>query len=195
MSLTHLHFLEFSAVGALYGLSGQERPPHETSRPFDAQRDGMVLGEGGGMIVIERESMARARGCACPLHNHRHGCEQQSYGHGGVQQRHPGDRHPRLIPRVALWSRCCGPGGMPCHEHPPRGRGGGPCPEDVLQPLQTHRAHVIQIPDRAHAGRLGHYQPHSGNHGHEDGCFPPDPQLRTSRPGNGPEGIGADHRP
>ncbi len=61
-NLTHLHFLEFSALGALYGLSGRERPPHETSRPFDAERDGMVLGEGGGMIVIERESVARARG-------------------------------------------------------------------------------------------------------------------------------------
>jgi malonyl CoA-acyl carrier protein transacylase len=61
-NLTHLHFLEFSALGALYGLSGQERPARETSRPFDAERDGMVLGEGGGMIVIERESVARARG-------------------------------------------------------------------------------------------------------------------------------------
>ena len=61
-NLSHLHFLEFSALGALYGLSGQERPARETSRPFDAERDGMVLGEGGGMIVIERESLARARG-------------------------------------------------------------------------------------------------------------------------------------
>jgi malonyl CoA-acyl carrier protein transacylase len=61
-NLTHLHYLEFAAVGALYGMSGRERPPHETSRPFDAARDGMVLGEGGGMIVIERESLARARG-------------------------------------------------------------------------------------------------------------------------------------
>ncbi|HEX2768498.1 MAG TPA: beta-ketoacyl synthase N-terminal-like domain-containing protein, partial [Geobacteraceae bacterium] len=60
--LTHLHFLEFAAVGALFGLSGRDRPPHETSRPFDGERDGMVLGEGGGMIVIERESVARARG-------------------------------------------------------------------------------------------------------------------------------------
>jgi malonyl CoA-acyl carrier protein transacylase len=61
-NLAHLHFLEFSALGALYGLSGRERPARETSRPFDAERDGMVLGEGGGMIVIERESVARARG-------------------------------------------------------------------------------------------------------------------------------------
>src|SRR5208337_607055 len=61
-NLKHMHFLEFSALGALFGLSGQDRPAHETSRPFDAGRDGMVLGEGGGLIVIERESVARARG-------------------------------------------------------------------------------------------------------------------------------------
>ncbi len=60
--LTPMHFLEFSALGALAGLSGIERPPSEYSRPFDATRDGMVLGEGGGMIVIERESVARKRG-------------------------------------------------------------------------------------------------------------------------------------
>ena len=60
--LTPMHFLEFSALGALAGLSGIERPPAEYSRPFDATRDGMVLGEGGGMIVIERESVARKRG-------------------------------------------------------------------------------------------------------------------------------------
>ncbi|MDY0222781.1 MAG: SDR family NAD(P)-dependent oxidoreductase [Desulfobacterium sp.] len=61
-NLSHVHFMEFSALGALYGLSGKQRPPCETSCPFDAQRDGMVLGEGGAMIVIERESFALARG-------------------------------------------------------------------------------------------------------------------------------------
>jgi acyl transferase domain-containing protein/NAD(P)H-dependent flavin oxidoreductase YrpB (nitropropane dioxygenase family)/NAD(P)-dependent dehydrogenase (short-subunit alcohol dehydrogenase family)/acyl carrier protein len=60
--LTPMHFLEFSALGALAGLSGVRRTPSEASRPFDANRDGMVLGEGGGMIVIERESIARKRG-------------------------------------------------------------------------------------------------------------------------------------
>lgn len=60
--LTPMHFLEFSALGALAGVSGAERPPQEASRPFDSDRDGMVLGEGGGMIVIERESLARRRG-------------------------------------------------------------------------------------------------------------------------------------
>ena len=56
------HYLEFSALKALATLSGKNRPASESSRPFDAERDGMVLGEGGGMIVIERESVAKKRG-------------------------------------------------------------------------------------------------------------------------------------
>ncbi|MCX5891222.1 MAG: beta-ketoacyl synthase N-terminal-like domain-containing protein, partial [Deltaproteobacteria bacterium] len=56
------HFVEFSALGALAGVSGLPCPPEASSRPFDSTRDGFVLGEGGGMIVIERESVAKKRG-------------------------------------------------------------------------------------------------------------------------------------
>ncbi len=61
-NLTPAHFIEFSALGALAGISGVKRLPTELSRPFDPGRDGFVLGEGGGMVVLERESLARQRG-------------------------------------------------------------------------------------------------------------------------------------
>ena len=60
--LSPLHFLDFSVLGALAGLSDPSRPVSAMSRPFDRRRDGFVMGEGSGMIVIERESVARSRG-------------------------------------------------------------------------------------------------------------------------------------
>ncbi|MBM4284464.1 MAG: SDR family NAD(P)-dependent oxidoreductase [Deltaproteobacteria bacterium] len=60
--LTPAHYIEFSALGVLAGISGAAYPPREASRPFDLSRDGIVLGEGGGMVVLERESVARRRG-------------------------------------------------------------------------------------------------------------------------------------
>ena len=61
-SLFPAHFIEFWALGALAGVSGLACPPEASSRPFDSTRDGFVLGEGGGIIVIERESVAKKRG-------------------------------------------------------------------------------------------------------------------------------------
>jgi 3-oxoacyl-[acyl-carrier-protein] synthase II len=53
-----LLLLAYSALGTL---SRADRPPQEVSRPFDAERDGFVLGEGAAVLVLEELERARGR--------------------------------------------------------------------------------------------------------------------------------------
>ena len=52
----------FAAFYNLRALSRRSDDPALASRPFDRDRDGFVMGEGGGFFVLERESHARGRG-------------------------------------------------------------------------------------------------------------------------------------
>lgn len=52
----------FAGLNAMRALSTHNDSPTEASRPFDADRDGFVFGEGAVVLVMERLTDARARG-------------------------------------------------------------------------------------------------------------------------------------
>lgn len=57
-----IHPLSMAAFGTMRALSTRNDDPQGASRPFDVGRNGFVMGEGAGIVVLESEEHARARG-------------------------------------------------------------------------------------------------------------------------------------
>ncbi|HEV2104304.1 MAG TPA: beta-ketoacyl-ACP synthase II [Candidatus Eisenbacteria bacterium] len=62
-----------AGFGNMRALSTRNDEPLRASRPFDQDRDGFVIGEGAGMLVLETEAHARRRGATVV-------CELAGYG-------------------------------------------------------------------------------------------------------------------
>ncbi len=65
--------MALAGFGSARALSTRNDDPHRASRPFDLDRDGFVIGEGAGMLILETEDHARRRGASLL-------CELGGYG-------------------------------------------------------------------------------------------------------------------
>jgi len=52
---------EISGFNELFALSVENNPPEKASKPFSKNRDGFVIGEGAGIMILESEAFAKAR--------------------------------------------------------------------------------------------------------------------------------------
>ncbi|GLB68531.1 beta-ketoacyl-ACP synthase II [Arthrobacter mangrovi] len=57
-----IHPMPIAAFSAMQALSKRNDDPEHASRPYDIDRDGFVMGEGAGALVLEAEEHALARG-------------------------------------------------------------------------------------------------------------------------------------
>lgn len=57
-----IHPITMAGFAAMRALSTRNEDPQAASRPYDIDRDGFVMGEGAGILILESEEYARSRG-------------------------------------------------------------------------------------------------------------------------------------
>jgi len=91
----------YATFGAMKAMSTRNDHPEKASRPFDRNRDGFVMGEGAGILVLESYEHARARGARiyCELAGYAATCDAYH-----ITQPDPEGRGLSLAMRRALAS-------------------------------------------------------------------------------------------
>ncbi len=139
----------FSKLGAL---STRNDEPQAASRPFDRDRDGFVLGEGAGMLVIETAEHAAARGATVLGRILGFGCSANAYR---ITDSPPDGRGAWQAMEAALLDAGLGPGDIDyINAH-----GTSTQMNDSSETAGIHRAfgeHVHSVPVSSTKSLMGH---------------------------------------
>ena len=139
----------FCSIGAT---STANDDPPRASRPFDRRRGGFVLGEGAGLLVLERLEDAVARGA--PVHAEIAGYGASFDAHG-ISEPHPDGRGALQAMRRALEDAGLDAGGVDCIN----AHGTGTPKNDPVETLAIKRllgARAYDVPVCATKSMIGH---------------------------------------
>ena len=92
--------------GAMRALSRRNEAPKEASRPFDAERDGFVMGEAAGIVVLEHLEHAKKRGAKVYAELVGYGISSDAQH---ITEPDPTGRHPARAMHMAMEDAGIGP--------------------------------------------------------------------------------------
>jgi 3-oxoacyl-[acyl-carrier-protein] synthase II len=147
-----LHPFGVTGFNLLTALSTRNDAPEKASRPFDRLRDGFVIGEGAGMLVLEELDHARRRGAIIHAELTGYGATCDAYR---VTDSHPEGRGAVTCMRAALADAHLAPeeiGYINAH-------GTGTRINDAVETLAIKRvfgAHALRLPISSSKSMLGH---------------------------------------
>lgn len=142
-----LHVIDAAVFDIMYATSTRNDEPHRTPRPFDAHRDGLVIGEGAGTLILEDLEHALGRGAT--IH-----AEVMGFG-TNCDGRHITNPHAESMRRVmelALADARLEPSDIGyVNAHGTATKLG-----DVAESLATHRVFGPRLPISSLKGHFGH---------------------------------------
>jgi 3-oxoacyl-[acyl-carrier-protein] synthase II len=141
------HQIDAAVFDILYATSTRNDAPGSTPRPFDADRDGLVVGEGAGALVLEELEHARRRGAKVLA-------EVIGYGTNcdGSHVTNPDAGSMERVMRLGLEDAGCAPGDVGyVNAH-----GTATDVGDVAESHATHAVFADRVPVSTLKAHLGH---------------------------------------
>jgi 3-oxoacyl-[acyl-carrier-protein] synthase II len=142
-----LHPINVAVFDIVFATSLRNERPDTTPRPFDAERDGLVVGEGSGTLILEE--LEHARGRQARIY-----AEVMGFGTNcdGTHMTHPDAEGMKSVMELALADaglKACDIGYVNAH-------GTGTELGDIAESLATARVFGSRVPLGSFKGHIGH---------------------------------------